>query len=173
MVNSVVDLRLQLWGAGIPMNTWQSENGSGCVDGFVYDATYGVGACGDWILDPSIAGAWESGRRLANWLLDGDKSVGLPDRSSKEGNGKFVPSRVALGSGIGTIPSSPNSAYEFPPPNEQSNRPRGPPRSRSPRGRNGSKNNGNRRKKSPRPVDEGNGSSNSAKKKGVVYSITL
>jgi len=128
--NSVVDLKLQLWGAAVPMNTWSSSSSSnvGGVDGFVYDATYGVGAAGDWILDPSIAGAWESGRRLADWMLKhheesdkkkgGEWSVGLPDltnnSNNKEENGKFVPSRVALESGIGSIPPSPNSTFEFP-----------------------------------------------------------
>ncbi len=128
--NAVVDLKLQLWGAAVPMNTWSSSSlssNNGGVDGFVYDATYGVGAAGDWVLDPSIAGAWESGRRLADWMLKhheesdkkkGDWSVGLPDltnnSSNKEKNGKFVPSRVALESGIGTIPPSPNSTFEFP-----------------------------------------------------------
>ncbi|KAL7528617.1 hypothetical protein ACHAXR_002537 [Thalassiosira sp. AJA248-18] len=161
VVDSVVDLKLQLWGAAVPMNTWQSSstNDNG-ADGFVYDATYGVGACGDWILHPSIAGAWESGRRLASWMIttsnqggedsssNGSMSVGLPDRSSKESNGKFVPSRIALGSGIGTIPSSPNSFSETPA-NEQSNRPRGRPRSKSPRQPpNGSRNNNGRRQNS-------------------------
>ena len=116
IVDSIVDLKLQLWGAAVPMNTWSSgittstsnDGGTGGdVDGFVYDSRHGVGACGDWILDSSIAGAWESGRRLANWLLIGGHggSVGLPDRSSREATGKFVPSRAAE-SGIGTIPSS-------------------------------------------------------------------
>ena len=127
--NSVVDLKLQVWGAAVPMNTWSSTSSSnnGDVDGFVYDATYGVGAAGDWILDPSVAGAWESGRRLADWMLQHHEesdnkrekwSVGLPDltnnSNNKEKNGKFVPSRVALESGIGTIPPSPNSKFEFP-----------------------------------------------------------
>lgn len=119
VVDSVIDLKLQLWGAAVPLNTWTSTNvgskgsGDGGADGFVYDATHGVGACGDWILDPSVAGAWESGRRLANWLLVNDGggnrqmvSVGLPDRSTKRGSGKFVPSLTALGSGIGTVPSN-------------------------------------------------------------------
>ncbi|KAL9187195.1 hypothetical protein ACHAXT_010915 [Thalassiosira profunda] len=148
VVESVVDLKLQLWGAAVPMNTWQSNSvGGKGADGFVYDATYGVGACGDWILSPSIAGAWESGRRLADWMLEGETSVGLPDRSSKEDGGKFVPSRAALESGIGTIPSSPNSKsmFEFPS-NEQSNRRGGPNRSRRPgRGQNRSKNGNGRR----------------------------
>ncbi|KAL3783985.1 hypothetical protein HJC23_013365 [Cyclotella cryptica] len=128
VLQNVVDLKLQLWGAAVPMNTWKSGKDS---DGFVYDAQYGVGACGDWILDASIAGAWESGRRLAKWILEehhhqqqqqqrtgGDMeegdglqrwSVGLPNLSSENGRqlgGKFVPSRAALESGIGTIPST-------------------------------------------------------------------
>jgi len=116
VVDSVVDLKLQLWGAAVPVNTWSSTTlattsndskiSNGENDGFVYDSIHGVGACGDWIMDSSIAGSWESGRRLANWLLatshnnKATMSVGLP----KDGiGGKFLPS---LGSGIGTIPSS-------------------------------------------------------------------
>ncbi|KAL3781425.1 hypothetical protein ACHAWO_000087 [Cyclotella atomus] len=128
IIDNVVDLKLQLWGAAVPLNTWTStRKNSGVVDGFVYDAKYNVGACGDWILDSSIAGAWESGRRLAGWMTQTDgvsrHSVGLPSIFS-DGNesgadsggagGKFVPSRAALESGIGTIPPTPNSGYEFP-----------------------------------------------------------
>jgi hypothetical protein len=123
VIQNVVDLKLQLWGAAVPINTWKSGKHG---DGFVYDAQYGVGACGDWILDSSIAGAWESGRRLANWIVeeqqheDGHEiknwSVGLPNLSSENANhsgGKFVPSRAALESGIGTIPSTtPDSSGE-------------------------------------------------------------
>jgi hypothetical protein len=155
IVDSIVDLKLQLWGAAVPMNMWSSKTltskaeRSGDIDGFVYDSFHGVGACGDWILDSSIAGAWESGRRLANWMLvssyDADlengpiMSVGLPDRSSKDVTGKFVPSRAAE-SGIGTIPS-----YS---PGDQSTRgTRGPSRTTpSPRRRNGSNSSGNDRR---------------------------
>jgi len=102
--------KLQLWGAGVPLNTWRS--GDDDADGFLYDAEYGAGTCGDWLLDPSVAGAWESGRRLAEWMVQGDAgkgsngkkegqslSVGLPPK------GSFVPSRAASESGIGTIRS--------------------------------------------------------------------
>ena len=147
IVDSIVDLKLQLWGAAVPMNTWSSttatsnDEGIVDVDGFVYDSCHGVGACGDWILDSSIAGAWESGRRLANWLLvcshDSDlvnvpkRSVGLPDRSSKEVTGKFVPSRAAE-SGIGTIPSSSlNSPYFATSGDLSTSRAIGPPRTTS------------------------------------------
>jgi hypothetical protein len=125
IIDSVVDMKLQLWGAAVPLNTWTSSDKNGNIDGFVYDAQFNVGACGDWILDSSIAGAWESGRRLAGWLdaknEESMHSVGLPnnDGNDKSGvgldaGGKFVPSRAALESGIGTIPSTPNSGYEFP-----------------------------------------------------------
>ena len=160
VTNSVVDLKLQLWGAAVPMNIWTSTSNGKEADGYVYDAKNGVGACGDWILESSVAGAWESGRRLANWILTSEpSSVGLPDRNAKDG-GKFVPSLVALGAGIGAVPTSPNlGAYEFPTPNEQqqsNNRPRGggPSRSKSPRRNNGAQNNNRRR------------SNNNASKKG-------
>ena len=113
LVRDVVDLKLQLWGAAVPLNTWTVTGEQG---GFVYDAQYNVGACGDWMLDPSIAGAWESGRRLARWIARREqRSVGLPnlEMDTNEG-GKFVPSRAALESGIGTVPSTPNSTFEFP-----------------------------------------------------------
>ncbi|KAL7487103.1 hypothetical protein ACHAW6_012713 [Cyclotella cf. meneghiniana] len=146
VMRRVIDLKLQLWGAAVPMNTWKS--GKRDHEGFVYDARYGVGACGDWILDASIAGAWASGRRLADWISkeqhhrqqqrmgeenedDGHEiknwSVGLPNLESENAShsgGKFVPSRAALESGIGTIPSiapeetgasiAPVSSGEFP-----------------------------------------------------------
>jgi hypothetical protein len=161
VLDSVVDLKLQLWGAAVPMNTWTSTTatsngeGSGDVDGFVYDAPHAVGACGDWILDSSIAGAWESGRRLANWILTTCHdvgigsvpmlSVGLPDRSSKQGMGKFIPSRAALESGIGTI--SPIADTVVPPPDEPTRGVRGPPKTKSsPRRPNGSNNNRNNRR---------------------------
>ena len=175
VVYSVVDLKLQLWGAAVPMNTWTSttvtSNGksSGDVDGFVYDALHGVGACGDWILDSSIAGAWESGRRMADWILTTSHvgidsvpmlSVGLPGRLSEEGMGKFVPSRAALESGIGTIPSSsPNSAYVAPPSDQPTHGARGPQKTTSsphrPYGSNNNRNNGrgsNKGRGSAQPV---------------------
>lgn len=161
VVDSIIDLKLQLWGAAVPMNTWSSttatSNGksSGDIDGFVYDAVHGVGACGDWIMDSSIAGAWESGRRLAKWVLtsshDADidsvpmLSVGLPDRSSEEVTGKFVPSRTALESGIGSIPSSSPNYLDVITPGDQPIRGKGgtPKTTSSPRRPNGSNINGN------------------------------
>ena len=77
--SSVMESRLQLWGAAVPLNTYGK-------DGFVYDAEYCVGVCGDWLLEPSIAGAWESGRRLAEYMVtdSGSHSVGLPPKDGAQ-----------------------------------------------------------------------------------------
>jgi predicted NAD/FAD-dependent oxidoreductase len=79
LVSKVVDRRLQLWGAAIPMNVWRSKD-----EGFLYDCKHKVGVCGDWLLEPSIAGAWTSGRQLADFMVEaqGDlkKDVGLQGR---------------------------------------------------------------------------------------------
>ena len=175
VINSVVDVKVQLWGAAVPMNTWTSHSISKDeVDGFVYDGRGGVGACGDWILDPSVAGAWDSGRRLANHLLtaqelDSKLSVGLPDKVPNEDSGKFEPSRSALGSGIGTIPTSPNSAeFVFPKSTDQQ-----PNRSRGGRGRGGrgnGKGRGRGRGSNGRGNSQEEGSKSSDK---TVYSVTL
>jgi len=176
VINSVVDVKVQLWGAAVPMNTWTSHSISkNEVDGFVYDGRGGVGACGDWILDPSVAGAWESGRRLANHLLtaqelDSKLSVGLPDKVPKDDSGKFEPSSGALGSGIGTIPTSPNSAeFVFPKSNDQqqSNRPRGGG-GRGGRGDGRGRGRGRGRGSNSRGDKEGSKSSDRS-----VYSVTL
>ena len=173
VINSVVDVKVQLWGAAVPMNTWTSHSISKDeVDGFAYDGRGGVGACGDWILDPSVAGAWESGRRLANHLLtaqelDSKLSVGLPDKVPNDDSGKFEPSRSALGSGIGTIPVSPNSAeFVFPKSNDnqQSNRPRG---GRGKGGRGNGRGRGRGRGRGNKGIEGGKSSDRK------VYSITL
>jgi predicted NAD/FAD-dependent oxidoreductase len=62
-----LDKRLQLWGAAVPLNVWTSNDND---TGFIYDAEHSVGVCGDWLVEPSIAGAWTSGRLLAQHLLD-------------------------------------------------------------------------------------------------------
>jgi len=180
VINSVIDVKVQLWGAAVPMNTWTSHSISKDeVDGFVYDGRGGVGACGDWILNPSVAGAWESGRRLADHLLtarelDSKLSVGLPDKVPNEDSGKFKPSRSALGSGIGTIPTSPNSAeFVFPKSSDQqqSNRPRGS-RGRGGRGNGRGRGRGRGRGSNSR---EGRGQGKEGMKSSdrTVYSVTL
>lgn len=85
-----IERRLQLWGAGVPLNTW--ENGKG----FLYDAESAVGVCGDWLLDSSIAGAWTSGRLLADHLKTKEAvSAGF--------DGTFVASQGASNTGIAAI----------------------------------------------------------------------
>lgn len=93
--NSVTERRLQLWGAAVPLNTYQGG------DGFIWDARFNVGVCGDWLVEPSIAGAWESGRRLATYMEAGaEKSVGLP---SAEEPAIFKASLSVSKAGIGSI----------------------------------------------------------------------
>jgi hypothetical protein len=79
--SQVVESRLQLWGAGVPVNVWRGDpsnddnksNDSGS-SGFIYDPRYQVGVCGDWLLEASLAGAWTSGRRLAQHLIEAENS---------------------------------------------------------------------------------------------------
>jgi predicted NAD/FAD-dependent oxidoreductase len=88
----LLERRLQLWGAGVPLNTWKAND----KEGFLYDAEHGVGTCGDWLLDSSIAGAWESGRRLAEYMtLSPSTNVGL--------TGQFVASKAVGKVGIGSL----------------------------------------------------------------------
>ena len=90
----ILEHRLQLWGAGVPLNTWKAS-GDG-ASGFLYDAEHGVGTCGDWLLDPSIAGAWESGRRLAEYMNSNPQAnVGL--------EGRFIASKEVGKVGIGSL----------------------------------------------------------------------
>ena len=115
----VVESRLQLWGAAVPLNVWSSKSSQSdnndTVDGFVYDDQYGVGVCGDWLLEPSIAGAWESGRRLAQHMISNQQnqengsssmnnSIGLPSYDGKERvGGKFSVSQKTYKAGIGAL----------------------------------------------------------------------
>ena len=105
----LLDSKLQLWGAAVPLNTWSSmnkneESSEPSSSGFLYDPENGVGAAGDWLLDPSIGGAWESGRRLAEWIIaeaesndKGERSIGLPP------NGAFRVSEATAEAGIGNV----------------------------------------------------------------------
>lgn len=97
----VLDSRLQLWGAAVPLNTWTTSEKTQ-PHGFLYDSKYYVGACGDWLLEASIAGAWESGRRLANWMSSekgSRQSVGLPPNE----NLAFQSSAAVAKAGIGSL----------------------------------------------------------------------
>ncbi|GMH97150.1 hypothetical protein TrVE_jg7834 [Triparma verrucosa] len=88
----VEEQKLQLWGAGVPLNTWSGE-------GFLYDAENNVGCVGDWLVEPSVAGAWESGRRLAAFLEVGTEgNVGIDD-----GQGEWKFNEGANDNGIGDV----------------------------------------------------------------------
>lgn len=83
---------VQLWGAGVPLNVWKPEgNGASDDGGFLHDGEYNVGVCGDWLLDPSVAGAWTSGRRLSEHMLTNlDRTAGLEGAFHKsEGSAKL------------------------------------------------------------------------------------
>jgi predicted NAD/FAD-dependent oxidoreductase len=101
-LDDIVEQRLQLWGAALPLNIWNNQKG------FVYDGEFGVGVCGDWLLDASIAGAWTSGRLLAQHLLlsrsnDSDPTaVGL--------DGAFERSQAASKAGIGALEDAASSS---------------------------------------------------------------
>jgi predicted NAD/FAD-dependent oxidoreductase len=77
-LNSIAPVaqRLQLWGAGVPMNVLK---GAPCV----LDAAAQAGICGDWLVDPSVQGAALSGIQLAEAIhnhASGRESadVGIP-----------------------------------------------------------------------------------------------
>jgi predicted NAD/FAD-dependent oxidoreductase len=85
----VLEKRLQLWGAGVPLNVWKG-------DGFIYDADNKVGVVGDWLVEPSIAGAWTSGRLLAKHMVDKEtETMGL--------QGSFERSESASKLGIASL----------------------------------------------------------------------
>ena len=105
--------KLQLWGAGVPINVYNGDdnsnnggnggnggsggkgNNGGNGSNFVYDHEHRIGIVGDW-LGPNHAcleSAWSSGHEFAKYFASKDSahtSIGL--------KGKFVPS--AGGSGL-------------------------------------------------------------------------
>ena len=90
-----VESRLQLWGAALPLNTWDNGND------FIYDDNFKVGVCGDWLCHSSIGGAWVSGERLGRHMLQANpQTVGM--------KGKFRRSEETHRGGIGSL--SPRSA---------------------------------------------------------------
>ena len=92
--SAVLESRLQLWGAAVPVNVWKPDEDG--PHGYLYDQEHAVGACGDWLLDASIAGAWESGRRLAEHMMTTEPSTaGL--------SGKFEASQAVDRAGIGAL----------------------------------------------------------------------
>ncbi len=95
--NQILESRVQLWGAAVPLNVWKGDvgkaqtstsnsNDSRSATGFIWDPRFGVGVCGDWLMEASIAGAWTSGRRLAQHLIDTDMSSTTKHVGFKKGH---------------------------------------------------------------------------------------
>ncbi|KAL1504437.1 hypothetical protein AB1Y20_010843 [Prymnesium parvum] len=83
----VLRSKLQLWGAAVPLNRWDSD--------FVWDAEHAIGAAGDWLsadasVGSSVEAAWLSGVRLAEHVASeaAQRSFGL---ALGEEGGRFVP----------------------------------------------------------------------------------
>ena len=99
----LLESRVQLWGAAVPLNVW--NNGQG----FLYDSDHNVAVAGDWLLEPSIAGAWTSGYRLANHLKKNPinaETIGL--------KGQFERSEAVNKLGIASLPQQQEQKQEQP-----------------------------------------------------------
>jgi len=117
--NQILESRLQLWGAAVPLNVWRGDPGkarSSSTDantpdvgsaGFIHDPRFQVGVCGDWLLEASIAGAWTSGRRMAQHLIDTDHSSASKYVGFKEGN--FEASQSVRQLGLASLDGPMNS----------------------------------------------------------------
>ena len=108
-----LESRLQLWGAAVPLNVWHSSPNPDTEQeepvGFLYDSEFAVGVCGDWLLQPSIAGAWTSGQCLAQHLLSHPPEAATSATDSFRAadtvglQGRFVRSPGAHASGIASF----------------------------------------------------------------------
>ncbi|GKY96222.1 hypothetical protein MPSEU_000582100 [Mayamaea pseudoterrestris] len=95
---SILEHRLQLWGAALPLNVYQS--GEDKRDGFLWDGKFQIGVCGDWLMEPSIRGAWTSGLQLGRLLTNDDRR---DNAQSKQFKGAFYRSDAAAEAGIGAF----------------------------------------------------------------------
>jgi len=78
-----LEARVQLWGAAVPLNVWPED--------FLWDSNYNVGVCGDWLVEPSIVGAYTSGYQLAqHLLLSSSSSTTVSSSSSSSSHGLNV-----------------------------------------------------------------------------------
>ena len=86
---TIVSEKLQLWGAGSPLNVWKADDG--CP--FVWDHLNQIGIVGDWLCSPSIQGAWESGHALGASLFKdtADSTVAVTTNLSRGLSGRFLP----------------------------------------------------------------------------------
>jgi predicted NAD/FAD-dependent oxidoreductase len=64
IAKNIVSTKLQLWGAGVPLNVWCAKDNSD----FLWDHEHQIGVVGDWLKAPSIAGAFESGLAFGNFF---------------------------------------------------------------------------------------------------------
>lgn len=99
----VMESKLQLWGAAVPLNVWPTD--------YLWDGQYSVGVCGDWLVEPSIAGAWTSGYGLAQHLLthkntNKPPTVGLPTDDTDSTHHSFVRSDSANKLGLVALPQA-------------------------------------------------------------------
>lgn len=96
--SAVTATKLQLWGAGLPINRWAGED---CVD-FVWSAAHCIGIAGDWITTnparaSTVEAAWLSGVQLAEHIAHGSsRDAGL---ELGEDGGSFIPIDGDFGSG--------------------------------------------------------------------------
>ena len=98
----VLDRRVQLWGAALPINVWDGHGSEGPPTGFIHDPDHNVGVCGDWLLDASIAGAWTSGKLLADHMKLSAKQE-TQDKAAIGLHGSFHRSEGAAKLGIGAL----------------------------------------------------------------------
>lgn len=118
--NQILESRLQLWGAAVPLNVWRGDAGKAgssstnanspeleSVAGFIHDPRYQVGVCGDWLLEASIAGAWTSGQRMAQHLINTDHSSASKCIGFKKGY--FEASQSARQLGLASLEGPMNS----------------------------------------------------------------
>jgi predicted NAD/FAD-dependent oxidoreductase len=119
LLDQVLDSRVQLWGAAVPMNVWRSDDSLNC-GGCIYDAEYQVGVCGDWLVDPSIAGAWTSGRDMAKHLQK-ESTMFAKNEAGIGTNGHFEASQGVKRLGIASLdtPTNKNTQSMSPPRNSQ------------------------------------------------------
>jgi predicted NAD/FAD-dependent oxidoreductase len=94
-----LEKRLQLWGAAVPLNVWRSSSEPSTTQPFLWDGQYQVGVCGDWLLEPSIAGAWTSGQAMAQHLMKSSPSTGTVGLE-----GHFERSESASKLGLAALP---------------------------------------------------------------------
>jgi predicted NAD/FAD-dependent oxidoreductase len=84
-----LEARVQLWGAGVPLNVW--------AETYLWDSDYHVGVCGDWLVEPSIAGAYTSGHALGQHLMSSNpQKHGL-------GEGSFLRSEGSSEQGLAAL----------------------------------------------------------------------